>query len=457
VLAALPREAGATVAGVMRDIARPARRPSVRAWWAGGAALAAAAAIVLVLARGQAPPPRGGRASAPAPAGAAAPATAAVARRGPEAARAVVESLEGDVWRRLDGEPVRVRHGDGLAPGESVRTSAGHGAAVVRFPDGTRAALGGASELALAPPAAPDRALARGFELALAAGRLVVEAGPALRRISTPLAAIVPASGARVHVAAAAPRTRVEVRAGSARVEPLRPANPVEVRAGQSALVAEEPGSGAPAVRVGRAPPLALLVTGTVNKDRRLDADERVRERLGRLGFDVVHRADAAATAAEAREAAVVFISSSVDIEHIGPRFRAVEVPIVTAEPWLLDDMGMTAAGRADNQSFWNEDLVVVAPEHPMAAGLSGRVKVAAGRILTGWGRPNGVAVTVAAAADGALERATIFAYEKGAAMPGLEAPARRVHFFMHDAAALSLTDAGWSLFDAAIRWAAGP
>jgi hypothetical protein len=75
-------------------------------------------------------------------------------------------------------------------------------------------------------------------------------------------------------------------------------------------------------------------------------------------------------------------------------------------------------------------------------------------RVFT-WGAPNGNAFVVARAAGDAT-RATVFAYERGAAMPGLSAPGRRVGFFLSTTTADSLTAAGWAVFDAVLRWASG-
>jgi hypothetical protein len=72
------------------------------------------------------------------------------------------------------------------------------------------------------------------------------------------------------------------------------------------------------------------------------------------------------------------------------------------------------------------------------------------------WGRPNGNAAVVARSGD-ATSPAVIFGYAKGAAMPGLVAPGRRMGFFLSNTTAGALTTNGWSLFDAAVRWAGGP
>jgi hypothetical protein len=45
-----------------------------------------------------------------------------------------------------------------------------------------------------------------------------------------------------------------------------------------------------------------------------------------------------------------------------------------------------------------------------------------------------------------------IFSFERGAQMAGLAAPARRVAFFLSNTTALNAN--GWTLFDAAVRWA---
>jgi hypothetical protein len=73
---------------------------------------------------------------------------------------------------------------------------------------------------------------------------------------------------------------------------------------------------------------------------------------------------------------------------------------------------------------------------------------------LFAQGSPNGNAIVVATLPGSTT--AGIFAYDSGASMPGLTAPARRVGLFLGDNTATSLTANGTALFDAAIRWAAG-
>jgi len=50
--------------------------------------------------------------------------------------------------------------------------------------------------------------------------------------------------------------------------------------------------------------------------------------------------------------------------------------------------------------------------------------------------------------------KSPLFAYEKGASMPGIIAPASRVGFFLKNETASVLNESGWNLFDAAVLWA---
>ena len=60
------------------------------------------------------------------------------------------------------------------------------------------------------------------------------------------------------------------------------------------------------------------------------------------------------------------------------------------------------------------------------------------------------------ASLPGQINQAAIFCYETGARMAALNAPARRVGFFLTETSASELTPEGWALFDAALTWALG-
>jgi len=200
--------------------------------------------------------------------------------------------------------------------------------------------------------------------------------------------------------------------------------------------------------------PYALLIMGTADLQA---GDNAVRKRLEASGYVPVLQTAKAGTAADAAGKGVVLISSSIAAADSGSKFRNTIAPVVTWEPRLLDDLGLT--GRAENTDFGTAGsqtrLDIAAPSHPLAAGLTGRVTVATAPSAFTWGRPGPGAVLVARQV-GTTGHAGIFGYERGAAMVGLTAPARRVGLFLSDSTPSHLTTQGWALFDAAVRWASG-
>ena len=199
--------------------------------------------------------------------------------------------------------------------------------------------------------------------------------------------------------------------------------------------------------------PYVLLVASSTTLGA---GDAAVRNRLQASGHTVVVRTGTGATTADAAGKALVLVSSTVTSADVNTKFRTVVNPVLTWESALLDDFGMTGTLGTEFGTLSGQTQVdIVAPAHPLAAGLSGRVTVTSSAQTFTWGRPNGNAALVARPA-GDTTRAVIFGYAKGAAMPGLAAPGRRVGFFVENGTASALTTAGGSLFDAAVRWATG-
>ena len=91
-------------------------------------------------------------------------------------------------------------------------------------------------------------------------------------------------------------------------------------------------------------------------------------------------------------------------------------------------------------------------PGSTLAAGLTGTVAVSTAADTLPQGNPGAAAVIVARLPG--TTTASDFAYDTGAAMPGLAAPARRVGLFLGDNTAAIFTANGWALFDAAVTWA---
>gem|GEM_PF-2763732 len=208
-------------------------------------------------------------------------------------------------------------------------------------------------------------------------------------------------------------------------------------------------------VTTGLANPQALFVVGDTTLTG-IDAATRIR--LVNLGYQVVVKSGPASQASDADFKDIVVISSTVTSADVGTKFRTVEIPVLNWESSLSDDLGMTGTvsgtdlGTLSGQS----QVQIVDPTHPLAAGKTGTVTVYVSSNNLSWGKPNANAAKVAAVASDA-NKSVLYAYEQGAGMVGLRAPARRVGFFLENAAGIQLNTNGQALFDSAVQWATGP
>lgn len=203
--------------------------------------------------------------------------------------------------------------------------------------------------------------------------------------------------------------------------------------------------------------PRVLFVVGHLPLDA---GDALVQDRLQKMGYRVTAKVESAVTEADAKGTSLVAISSTSlarDVlavpGELMTKFRSVSVPVLTWEPRLFYDLGMTlgAVHHADWAATKNLSRVVITnPTHPLAAGLSGTVTLTTGPAQLSWGRVRAEAIRIAAL-DGAPDRMALFGYERGAV-----APARRVGLFLFDQTAKQLTPEGWALVDAAVRWSVG-
>lgn len=183
--------------------------------------------------------------------------------------------------------------------------------------------------------------------------------------------------------------------------------------------------------------------------------DVAVRDRLQALGYQVTVKSAGQAQATDADSRDVVLVSSTVTSSQVGGTFRDVTVPVLSWEPFILDDMAMTGpAAHVDYGSATDQTAIDVLAGHPTAAGASGTVQVLGASDRVTWGRPSDAAETIATVTADPT-RSAIFAYDTYDPMVGTTAPARRLGFFLNDAGAATLTADGWSLFDAALCWTA--
>jgi len=207
------------------------------------------------------------------------------------------------------------------------------------------------------------------------------------------------------------------------------------------------------------APRTALFVSQAKAAPEIVAADAKVQEHLAALGFTVTF-ADQRDPVSAADGKDVVVISSGVSAHVLEGKYKAVPVPIVLWESYVLPHMGMTAKKQEGDFGTKDEKLrylwLVNAP-HPLSAGLpAGMVNVVKKGGPMNWGRPGPGAIVIATF-PGELDKSPLFAYEKGATMDGENlAPARRVMLFLDNTTFPGLNEAGLKLFDAAVLWAAG-
>jgi hypothetical protein len=209
----------------------------------------------------------------------------------------------------------------------------------------------------------------------------------------------------------------------------------------------------------------ALLLRGSDHRD------DRMVERLADLGFEVSQAFDANVSSEDLSGKALIVISASTAGDVLRERIRGLglrtaPVPIVTCETASFDELGLTGprggAGPPGGPNGFGSapghmSIEIEAAGHVLAAGLGGRLRIASAPVALSWGAPADSAIRVASLGGGRGRHLIVqFAYETGAPMVGLAAPARRVGCFVSAEAADALTTDGWQLFDAGVRWAIG-
>jgi hypothetical protein len=212
---------------------------------------------------------------------------------------------------------------------------------------------------------------------------------------------------------------------------------------------------------------IAALDEGTKPSD---DALFAFLEGLGHTVTYFDDDATEAETEAAAAAADLVFISESVGSGKIQNEITEMEVPMVTTEAWAFEEMGLTASGTGEGLEVDTNDIEIVLPEHPLAAGFSGTVSVFtaitgprnAARLTKGSAGESATVVARATLSDGATYD-VIWVYEKGAKLaipPADGSPQRaadiRVCFGLDEQSYLLWNENAYALFQAAINFGLG-
>lgn len=367
-----------------------------------------------------------------------------------------VESIAGEAFAISEGSRRGLGAGATLALGDGVATEAGPGVRVALvLADGTSLELRGDGLIsALSANEVPGQDQPR-VQVDLQRGTAIVSlpaqalGTTATTLLVTPLAEIhVRAGGVRLVVERGL--TRVQLRAGAAEVRRISDGQRVVLEAGRSVEISETA-----AALVAVEGPRALLVRG--GDGRGAELDRRLSTRLEADGFAVIPVDEAAVEARDFAGKALVVISSSsagpvLAARLPGTGLRELAVPVVNCESLAFAPLGMTTLQGVGRKI---SELVIEQPAHPLAAGKTGKVRIASEPVAANWAQPASTAIGVATLKS--RRRFVVFGYERGTAMVGLAAPARRVSCFLDPKRLAPLTESAWELFDAAVRWAAEP
>jgi ferric-dicitrate binding protein FerR (iron transport regulator) len=429
-----------------------APRPRRLSRWlaAGTVGMAVAAGVLIVATRDRrAPAPRPGiasRASHERHSPPAAPPSAVPALAAAEVARVV--RLEGVVRELADGTERPLAAGGLLPSGRGVATVGPQARATLALTDGTRLELGG-DTLVLALEGRQRIAVERGTLVAT-----VVSAAGGPATIVAPLASLTTGQ-ARLRLAVSAQETRVEVEAGAVEVVRLSDRERLTVAARQQAVITDSGALAAVAIR-----PSALLVKGG-EAAHAAELDRLMAARLEGLGFAVEEIGEDRLARDDLGGKDLVVISSSTSAQLVREHLLAVglresSLPVVTCENTTFDLLGMTGpvTSRQHGSAAAKTTVEIEVPGQPLAAGLEGHPRIAMAPVSVAWGEPGDGAIKVATMEGSRHRRAVQFAYERGALMVGMTAPGRRVGCFLDAGGIGTLTEAGWQLFDAGVRWA---
>jgi hypothetical protein len=169
-----------------------------------------------------------------------------------------------------------------------------------------------------------------------------------------------------------------------------------------------------------------------------------------------------------ANQADLVLVSESVLSMNLLAKLKPVTTPILNYEAFIQDDLGLTPPGPPGDPGLPDQFALgvkdsdtridIVAPNHPLAAGLEGTVAVYKEAKELTWGKVAATAEVIATL-PGDPTGATIYVYKKGALLQdGTAAAGLRIGFFLEDDNVTGtpnlMTEQGLTLFDAAVRYA---
>ncbi len=201
----------------------------------------------------------------------------------------------------------------------------------------------------------------------------------------------------------------------------------------------------------------ALLVVG--NPSSMGTRDTWLQTQLTNLGWTVTVGDDDTVTSSSATGKRLVLLSESVTQSGVSTKFTNVTIPVITAEPFLTDELGMTTSstsnqGGTSGSTETQTTITATGATSQLGGGFNtGSSTIAPPGVDLSWGKPNSNAI-VAATLTSDSTKATVFAYETGTQMVSGYAPARRATWLHYTANPANLNANAATLFAGIVTWA---
>ncbi|MEZ6119743.1 MAG: PQQ-dependent sugar dehydrogenase [Pirellulaceae bacterium] len=183
------------------------------------------------------------------------------------------------------------------------------------------------------------------------------------------------------------------------------------------------------------------------------NSDRSIIDSIEQMGHSVVVFDDDTVTAAGVSGFDLIYISFTVSSSKINTSLNGIDKGILSAEPWLFDDLGLTGTSAGiDYGTTIGASIDIVNAGHFLAAGYPiGEIDVFASPADVGWGVP--VGGQVIGTLPSQQNQATLFGFPTGSELRNGVAAGPRVGLPFTSA----LTSDAARLLEAAIHWAARP
>jgi hypothetical protein len=180
-------------------------------------------------------------------------------------------------------------------------------------------------------------------------------------------------------------------------------------------------------------------------------ADKAMVDRMTAMGYTVTVKQDYYVTTADTAGKGLIFISPTVVPSYVGTKFRNVSKPVVVCDNAMFVNMSMVGNGASNSSYVYLNNINITNATHPIASGVTTGV-ISSNNNYAYWGNPSTSAAKIANV-PGNTNRWMVYSYDAGNAMSGLNAPGRRVGYYLYDNAALYFNANAWKLFDNIINW----